>query len=87
MSGRMGESGWQGEGVVVLLNRAEWPWRADPKSAIAQPKSSMSRAKKVVKKMSMFGMIFMMAKSTGERTDESTKYEASGETHRRLRDY
>jgi hypothetical protein len=47
----------------------------------------MSRAKKVLKKMSMFGMIFMMAKSTRKRTDESTKYEASGETHRRLQDY
>lgn len=61
--------------------------QADPKSAITQPKSSVSRAKKVLKKMSMFGMIDMMAKSTRKRSDESTKHEANGETHRRLRDY
>jgi len=35
--------------------------------------------------MSVFGVIFMMATWTRKRIDESTKYEASGKTHRRCK--
>jgi len=71
---------------MLLSFKAEMAVKCRSEVGYTQPKSSMSCAKREVK-MSMFGMIFMMAKSTRKRINESAKYEASGKTHRRLEDY